>query len=79
MYLKINKKLREKIEEITKTDYEFKEDYLPSENIISVIESLIYEIDYLKEKNEDLEQDIKDNYRPVLISEQCEISDRDFY
>lgn len=79
MYLKINKKLREKIEEITKTDYEFKEDYLPSENIMSVIESLIYEIDYLKEKNEDLEQDIKDNYRPVSISEQCGISDRDFY
>lgn len=67
MYLEIDKELKTKIENITCVDYEFKDNFLPSENIVSIFEDLIYEIDRLEEKYEDLEQDMEDNYikRPM--------------
>ena len=57
---------------------EFKDNFLPSENIVSIFEDLIYEIDRLEEKYEDLEADLRDNYRAIPVSEQYGISDRDF-
>lgn len=67
MYLEIDEKLKDKIEKITSTDYDFKDNFLPSESIKSIFEDLIYEIDRLEEKYEDLEQDMEDNYikRPM--------------
>mgnify|MGYP005977606567 FL=1 len=67
MYLEIDEKLKDKIEKITITDYDFKGNFLPSESITSIFEDLIYEIDRLEEKYEDLEQDMEDNYikRPM--------------
>ena len=67
MYLEIDEKLKDKIEKITSTDYDFKGNFLPSESITSIFEVLIYEIDRLEEKYEDLEQDMEDNYikRPM--------------
>lgn len=67
MYLEIDEKLKDKIEKITITNYDFKDNFLPSESIISIFEDLIYEIDRLEEKYEDLEQDMEDNYikRPM--------------
>lgn len=67
MYLEIDEKLKDKIEKITITDYDFKDNFLPSESITSIFEDLIYEIDRLEEKYEDLEQDMEDNYikRPM--------------
>lgn len=67
MYLEIDKELKTKIENITGVDYEFKDNFLPSENIVSIFEDLIYEIDRLEEKYEDLEKDLEDNYihRPM--------------
>ncbi|MGN1326722.1 MAG: hypothetical protein ACI4VQ_01355 [Clostridia bacterium] len=67
MYLEIDEKLKDKIEKITSTDYDFKDNFLPSESITSIFEDLIYEIDRLEEKYEDLEQDMEDNYikRPM--------------
>lgn len=41
-------------------------------------EELEYEIEILKEKIEIIERDRDDNYRPIPISEQLDISDRDF-
>lgn len=79
MYLEIDEKLKDKIEKITSTDYDFKGNFLPSESITSIFEDLICEIDRLEEKYEDLEQDLEDNYRPIPLSEQYGISDRDFY
>ena len=79
MYLEIDKELKTKIENITGVDYEFKDNFLPSENIVSIFEDLIYEIDRLEEKYEDLEKDLEENYRPIPVSEQYGISDRDFY
>lgn len=78
MYLEIDKELKTKIENITGVDYEFKDNFLPSENIVSIFEDLIYEIDRLEEKYEDLEKDLEENYRPIPVSEQYGISDRDF-
>ena len=78
MYLEIDKELKTKIENITGVDYEFKDNFLPSENIVSIFEDLIYEIDRLEEKYEDLEKNLEENYRPIPVSEQYGISDRDF-
>lgn len=41
-------------------------------------EELEYEVEILKEKIEIIERDRDDNYRPIPISEQLDISDRDF-
>lgn len=75
----------EKASKITLTDYEIKwfdaeniNGYIETDNLISIIEDLIYEIDRLEEKIEDIKQDIRDNYRPIPYAEQVGISDRDF-
>lgn len=67
MYLEIDEKLKDKIEKITSTDYDFKGNFLPSGSITSIFENLIYEINRLEKKYEDLEQDMEDNYikRPM--------------
>lgn len=36
------------------------------------------EVNHLEEKIEDIEQDIQDNYRPIPVAEQVDISDGDF-
>lgn len=79
MFLKIDDDLKEKIEKITGTDYDFKGNFLPSESITSIIEDLICEIHVLEEKYEDLEKDLEDNYKPYTKEEMYGVSDRDFY
>lgn len=69
MYLELDKKIIDKIEEIICTDYERKGDYIPAENIDSMIYDLLCEIDRLNEKIEDMENDIRDNYRPISNEE----------
>jgi hypothetical protein len=78
MYLKIDKKLYNKITNITMGDYEKKGNYIPSENIMSIIEDLVWEIEVLKEKYRNIKQDMEDNYKRVSISEQVEINDNYF-
>lgn len=69
MYLELKQDLIDKIEEITFTDYERKGDYIPAENIENMIKDLLCEIDRLNEKIEDMENDIRDNYRPISNEE----------
>lgn len=69
MYLELDKKIIDKIEEITCTDYERKGYYIPAENIENMIKDLLYEIDRLNEKIKDMENDIRDNYRPISNEE----------
>ena len=69
MYLELKQDLIDKIEEITCTDYERKGDYIPAENIDIMIYDLLCEIDRLNEKIEDMENDIRDNYRPISNEE----------
>ena len=58
--------------------------YFPNKDLISIddlircIEDLDSEVKRLEEKIEDVEQDIEDNYRPIPVSEQVGISDKDF-
>lgn len=44
--------------------------YLDQNDILSIIEDLLLEIDNLEEKYEDLERDMQDNYRHIPIEEQ---------
>lgn len=78
MYLKFDEDLYNKIVAITTTDYEKYGEFVPSENIMPMIEDLIYEIEHLKEEQEDFERNVEDNYRQITASEQAGISDREF-
>lgn len=48
------------------------------EEIISIIEDLECELHTKEEKIEELENDLESNYKKVSLSEQYDISDRDF-
>lgn len=81
MHLKIDGELKTKIEKITGTDYDFKGDFLPSENIEPMLRDLLVEIDRLEEKYNDIQQDIECNYEVKKINpyEAYGVSERDFY
>lgn len=71
--------------EITLTDYNIRwfdaeniEGYIDGEDLLSIIDDLIYEVDRLEEQIEDIKEDIRDNYKPISYAEQVGISDGDF-
>ena len=69
----INKELANKIKSKTLNEYGIKIDdkvYLEQNDVLSIIEDLLVEIDNLEEKYEDLERDMQDNYRHIPIEEQ---------
>lgn len=49
-----------------------------NDEAIDLIYELIDAYDSLEEELEDLKQDLEENYRPIPVSEQVGISDRDF-
>lgn len=55
MYLELSDEIIKKVENITNTDYEVKGNFIPAENIETMIEDLLTEIDGLQEKVDDLE------------------------
>ena len=57
----------------------FKGDLISIGDMISVIEDLESEIDRLKEKIEDIEQDKEDNYRPINNCSLYGVSESDFH
>lgn len=74
-----------RVSEITSTDYNIKwfdkeniEGYIDSYSLFSMVEDMLGEVEKLSEDILDLERDIEDNYRPIPLSEQYEISDREF-
>lgn len=69
MYLELDDKLKNKIENITNIDYDFKGNFLPSEKIISIFEDLICEIESLNEKFEDFKKDVEYNYKRISEDE----------
>ncbi len=71
-------KIFKEIEEKTITNYEIENNLLPLENVIGIVEDLLSEINSLNEKLEDLENDVRENYRPIPVAEQYGISDEDF-
>lgn len=78
MYLKIDEDLYKKISDITCTDYEKIGDFMPADSIVPMLEDLLVEIDHQKEKYEDLERNLSDNYRPIPVSEQVGYNEKDF-
>lgn len=82
--MKISKELYMRISNLTNTDYEgivLSDDlfYVEPEVIESMFEDMFCEIDSLEEKIEDMEQDIRDNYKPISPYEMYGVSERDFY
>ena len=68
--MEINRKIYDDANKITGVDYEeigINEDnyYVRDYRIEQLIEDLVYEIDHLNEKIEDMQEDIRDNYRPL--------------
>lgn len=81
----IEKELYDKASDITNIDYleiiynpGAKYAFISEYAAYSIITDLIHEIDVLKEKIEDLEQDIEDNYKPITKEEQYDVNFRDF-
>lgn len=53
-------------------------DLVTIEEMLTKIENLNEELEYTQEKFEDFKRDVEDNYRRLEVSEQLDISDRDF-
>lgn len=75
----------EKASNITLTNYDIKwfdaeniSGYIKEENLIDIIEDLILEVNRLEEEIEDIEEDIRDNYKRISNDEQVGISSKDF-
>ncbi len=62
-------KVLEIVSNKTGTDYEIKNNLLPTDNFMSVIEDLLCEVGRLEEQVESLENDIRDNYNSKSRSE----------
>lgn len=78
----IDKKIYDEVSDITNTSYNelvIKDRvFVNNDSVESMIEDLLCEIDRLKEKYDDLEQDLHDNYKPYTRSEMYGISESDF-
>lgn len=70
MYLEFDEILKNKIEEITGVDYDFKGNFLPIESINAMLNDLICEIYSLEKKYNDFKQEVEDNYKKIPIKEQ---------
>lgn len=57
----------------------FDRDLVSIEELLGVIEDLGDELEHWKEKYEDLEQDLQDNYKPISHFEEYGISESDFH
>lgn len=56
----------------------FDTDFVSIEQLLGTIEDLDGIIEDWKEKYQDLEEDLRENYKPIPYSEQVGVSDRDF-
>lgn len=54
-------------------------DFVSIDDLLTCIENLDSDVEHWKEKYQDLEQDLQENYRPIPYSEQVGVSDKDFY
>lgn len=53
-------------------------DFVSVEDLLGKCEDLKDELDHVIEEFEDFKRDVEDNYKPIPVSEQLDISDRDF-
>jgi peptidoglycan hydrolase CwlO-like protein len=78
MYQMLDEKLVKEIEKITMTEYEKYGIAVKCEGIEAMLSDLVSEIHHLEERYEELEEDLRENYKHITVSEQVGISDRDF-
>lgn len=72
----IDYSLKKDIEKIV--NYEIEPFEFGEDDVIRLLEDLVGKYQILKKEFEDYKQDVEDNYRPISIAEQVDISDRDF-
>lgn len=60
----------QKASEKTFTNYDLLGDFIPNDSFISIIKDLLIVIENLEEINEELEEDIQENYRPISREEE---------
>lgn len=69
-YVDIDEKLLKKIEEVTLTNYEIVyKRFLKTENVESIFQDLLHEINVLSAKIDDIIRDRDDNYRQLTNKE----------
>ena len=61
MKVEVDKKILDKIEKLTITDYEIEDNKVPVENVEAILEDLLLEIERLEERIEDLDDYLKEN------------------
>ena len=63
MYIKLDEKEKKFIEQVsdrTITNYEIEGDFIPVDALMSCIEDLLSEVDYLEERLEDLKEEMRE-------------------
>ena len=62
MKVEVDKKILDKIEEITITDYEIEGNKVPADNIEAILDDLLSEIEKLEERIKDLDNYLQEEY-----------------
>ena len=70
MFIKLDEKIIKKVEELTLTKVNREDEFVYAEDIQSMIEDLLIEIDELNEKLLDMEEDRQQNYTPINYEDQ---------
>ena len=70
MFIKLDEKKKKKVEELTLTKVNREDEVVYAEDIQSMIEDLLIEIDELNEKLLDIEEDRQQNYTPINFEDQ---------
>ena len=81
MYYKLDNDEFERIKEIEKitfSDFELVGNFIPVESMMAALEDMLVEYHNKEEELEDLQENIKDNYKPISNTEMYGVSDRDF-
>ena len=58
----IDEKIIKRVESITTTDYEAQGNQVPAENIESMVEDLLYEIERLQDRYNELDEYVRETY-----------------
>ena len=81
MYIEVSDKELERLKEvsdITVTDYEFKGNFVPVVSLMTMVEDLLMTVHERDDMIVEMEENIRDNYKPIALKEQYGIEDRDF-
>ena len=81
MYYALNEdelKIIQEVSKVTCTDFELINHLIPVESLLAAVENMLVEYHNKEEKLEDLQENIKDNYKPISNAEMYGVTDKDF-